>query len=238
VTPEPIVAALGWGSLIWRPEALPLRRPWFPDGPVTRIEFLRQSPGGRLTLVVDPAGSPVRTLWALLEVEGVERAREHLRRREGIPEDRPEWVGSWSVGDPAPGRIPALPAWAAARSLDGVVWTGLPPKFNEEEGSVPSLEEALGYLKERRGAEWNSAREYVQRAPLQVNTRYRRAFEEELGWIPADLPQLPARGLLASGGPIRAVDSTSPGPPPPASTARPRGGGGADPEADLQNGNS
>lgn len=58
------VAVLGWGSLVWDPPDLPIRRHWYEDGPFIKADFLRQSSDGRMRLVLDETGSEVRSLWA------------------------------------------------------------------------------------------------------------------------------------------------------------------------------
>jgi hypothetical protein len=39
--------------LIWDPRELPIRREWFDDGPLLRVEFTRQSNNGRITLLLE-----------------------------------------------------------------------------------------------------------------------------------------------------------------------------------------
>src|SRR5437763_519276 len=101
----PLIACLGWGSLVWNPDDLPMVEPWLPDGPMLPLEFARQSStgwsAGALTLVLVPRYSPpVRTLWTLLSTESPEDAREALRKRERVQErDREKSIAMWKRSD-------------------------------------------------------------------------------------------------------------------------------------------
>lgn len=172
------IACLGWGSLVWDPRDLPLRSDWHEDGPMVRVEFVRQSRDGRLTLVVLASAEPVVSLWAEMGADDPERARELLRQREGRP--RREHIGLWRRQDPDPADLSGLAAWANTRDLDAVVWTDLPPKFLDTEGRAPSLEEAVSYLNEAEGPVRAAAIEYIRNAPSQVNTRYRKEFTRQI----------------------------------------------------------
>jgi hypothetical protein len=109
-------------------------------------------------------------------------ARASLRKREGIPEKHEEkYVATWSVGQESPPLMPALDNWAHAHGLGHVVWTNLPPRFNDVE-VVPRTEEVVQYLRGLTGARRDSAERYVRFAPRQVDTAYRREIEAALGW--------------------------------------------------------
>jgi hypothetical protein len=178
-----MIAFLGWGSLVWDPGALPINHQWHADGPYVRAEFLRKSNNGRLTLVLALAADPVRSLWTTFDGSGLSQACEALRTREGIPvKNLDRSIGSWSRGDPNPECILDIEPWAASRGIESVVWTSLPPKFNEQDGVGPSADEAVEYLSGLKGPTRVLAEQYIRQAPQQVDTTYRRKFEAALGW--------------------------------------------------------
>jgi hypothetical protein len=180
-----LIACLGWGSLVWEPRDLPVRSPWFADGPFLPIEFARQSDDGRITLVLVPGKPLVRTLWALLSVPSLRDACEALYEREGMTsEDHLRHIGVWTRGgQPGSGEVlERVEAWARPLGLDGVVWTALPPHFRGDEGRVPSAWEVVAHLDALAGEARQRAEEYLRRAPRQIDTEYRRYIEQKLGW--------------------------------------------------------
>src|SRR6266542_38670 len=181
-----MIACLGWGSLIWDARGLPIQARWFEDGPFLPIEFARQSSDGRLTLVIVPGTSPVRSLWASFSVETVDEAREALRQREGIPEPHAKThISDWVPSSGSRNSITAeIGTWAHRMALDAVVWTSLPPKFENRENVVLTVEQAVEYLRGLPHEKWRYAERYVRRAPAQIDTPYRRRVEREFGWTP------------------------------------------------------
>jgi hypothetical protein len=181
------IACLGWGSLIWNIGSLPSQREWFKDGPFAPIEFTRQSSDGRITLVIDPTASPVRLLWAHMLSPDLASAKQALRDREGITAK--EWepmIGAWQHGEPAPAIIPGLERWADAHGLDAAIWTALGPKLDNREAS-PSADQVVQYLRGLTGTTRDNAKQYIERAPRQIDTEYRRRIEAALGWTFHDL---------------------------------------------------
>lgn len=171
--------------MVWDPRTLPIQGKWFADGPFVRVEFVRQSKDGRITLVLDDASPPVRALWAIMDCKELGEARTHLQAREGC--SRPEDIGSWTGDDRMrPTSIIDLPTWASARSTTAVVWTALGPRFRNTLGTRPTSQEVIEYLKNLRGASRDAAERYVRRAPRQIETPYRRLVEAELQWTPVD----------------------------------------------------
>ena len=186
-----MIACLGWGSLIWNPGKLPIVGDWRPDGPDVRVEFVRKSGRDRLTLVLfHNATGAVPSLWAPLDVPDLDAAVKKLAEREGGKKPLPsKRIGRW------PGVVPEtivdLGSWVAARAVQGVIWTELPPRFTDpttgqdRNGCAPDEDQAVGHLEHLIATDKaTAAEEYVRCAPEQIDTAYRRRFVREFGWVP------------------------------------------------------
>lgn len=148
------IACLGWGSLIWKPGALPLLSGWFNDGPELPIEFSRVSDGGELATAICLNSPPCQVLWALLDVQSLDEGVQALRKREQIPDDRQDGIGVFTINASTVG---VLGKWAADRQLDAVIWTALPPRFEDVEGLIPSLDDVLSYLFLSMARRWSTS---------------------------------------------------------------------------------
>jgi hypothetical protein len=175
------IACLGWGSLIWDKRELPIRDSWFEDGPFIRVEFLRQSMDGRITLVTDASAEPVQSLWAVMNTGSIAIAQEALRKREGTALNN---IGVWSLDNTPPPLIQRLPDWAESKGVDFVIWKALPPKFRGQSGCKPSCQQVINYLSNLKDDARIKAEEYIRRAPNQITTAYRSQMEAVLGWSP------------------------------------------------------
>lgn len=170
------IACLGWGSLIWNPDGLPVSQ-WHEDGPELPLEFARLSGGGRVTLVVMPDGPRVPVLWTLLDVSSLEDGAAALRAREGT---KPGWIGRWpSHRDDRYAND--IGEWARAKDLDGVVWTALPPKWGEENGRIPTVVEVMEYLSALTNETAQEPFKYIRNAPPQIRTPYRESLARLVG---------------------------------------------------------
>jgi hypothetical protein len=166
------IACIGWGSLCWDTRELPVGD-WRSDGPVLPLEFARRSQDGRVTLVITENGTELQTLWAELSAGSLEEAVSLLRTREGC---NAKAVGRW----PSASSFPfgeRIAAWAASVGLSGAVWTALPPKWNGQNGLVPSLTQLKAYLGTLDTETLTLAREYLAKAPPQIETRYRAELQ-------------------------------------------------------------
>jgi hypothetical protein len=178
------IACLGWGSLVWDPRKLPVRGTWFTDGPFLPIEFARQSSDDRITLVLVPSTFPlVRSLWQPLSVRNLAEARDVLGMRECKDASTPRsCVDYWPHGTRNTFVRRQVRNWAQELQVDAVVWTNLCPRFRGRDGTIPSSREVVSYLRGLRGRTRNDARRYIRMTPKQIDTDYRRAIEDKLGW--------------------------------------------------------
>ena len=178
-----MIACLGWGSLVWDARELPIHRQWFDDGPLIKVEFLRQSRDNRITLVLHSSAEPVRSLWALMSVRTLDEGKKALAVREGISDENiTKYIGSWSLGNADLACIVNIGAWATSRGVEHIVWTALPPKFKAVNDKIPSPEDVVTHLSELTGPARDNAEKYIRRAPKQIDTTYRRYIEARLGW--------------------------------------------------------
>jgi hypothetical protein len=168
---------------------LPIRGGWQTDGPFLPIEFARLSNHNRITLVIlydnlNYAAS--RSLWTLLDVDSATEAFAALKKREGVTSNQN--IGLWEKGTAHPlhkmdGRIAQ---WAEAMGLDAVVWTKLGPKWEEGKKTVnrmPTEEEVIKKISTWDEPLGTYARLYLQMAPKQIDTPYRRAVFAKFGWF-------------------------------------------------------
>ncbi|VYT66837.1 hypothetical protein [Metakosakonia massiliensis] len=173
------IACLGWGSLIWKSGSLPVAGEWRHDGPSLPVEFCRVSDGGELATVLCMNAPAVPVMWAWLSETQLDLACRALRQREAIPDERCDDIGSLLVTGRPTG---VIASWAAQRGIEAVIWTDLPPASASIEGRVPALDEAVAYLNGLTGEAREHARDYISRVPAQIDTPYRRAIGETLGW--------------------------------------------------------
>jgi len=174
------IAFLGWGSLIWNPRELRISGIWEKDGPCLPIEFARVSKDRRLTLVLHPGVSRVKTLWARATCKDVQEAIHNLAEREGTTEEN---IGFLSIPDEnsrcnvVKSVLPTIKLWTKQKQLDAVVWTDFPSNFKKY-----SPENALKHLRKLDGKDLSNAEAYVRKAPQQIRTNLRTLLEKELGW--------------------------------------------------------
>lgn len=176
------IAILGWGSLIWQPKELKYDKAfgWKQDGAFLPIEFARISKNGRLTLVITPNGTKVKTSYALSDYRTIEEAVLDLAVREGS--------GRKSIGyyDKTKKEFSNdnfqykenIIKWIDQTDFDAVIWTNLGENWKEK------TNDRIEYLKSLKGETKSLAEEYIRKTPEQIKTDFRQKIEQELGWFP------------------------------------------------------
>lgn len=183
------IACIGWGSLVWDPRDLPCLGVWHSDGPLLPVEFARESADKRITLVICPGVPIVRTCWTLLDVSDLASAKARLAERE-YERANAKWIeyniGFWDRDSAGTRGLEAdtITAWADRLGLAGAVWTNLPAKFRCQNDVMPTGEEVIAHMRSLDDKARAGAEEYVRKAPVQIDTPYRRLMAQALGWTP------------------------------------------------------
>ncbi len=181
------IACLGWGSLVWDPRSIPIRGKWFDDGPNLPIEFARESTDGRITLVITNVDYQVRSLWALMSSKTLPEAKKALALREGIPDKYVNnSIGFWDRDSVKSHGLFAdvIGAWAEHLNIDTVVWTNLKYGFKNNRDEMPACADIVKHLHSLPHESKKVAEEYICKAPIQIDTEYRRQIQADLGWEP------------------------------------------------------
>lgn len=179
------ILILGWGSLIWKPGDLPIEGQgedrWQPGGPVLPIEFSRVSSDARLTLVIDEAaGTDVPTRIAKSTRKTLIDAVADLRQREGTTmknigfSDRLGMEASYKKEKQHAFGHRLIFQWLTNNGADAVVWTALKTNYLLQFGCKFDCEHAAAYLQDLPKAPRANAVEYINRAPNEVVTKFRR----------------------------------------------------------------
>jgi hypothetical protein len=183
-----MIAILGWGSLIWKPEKLQYQEPWKKGGPVLPLEFSRITSDRPLTVVLDQVNGvacPTRFAWSTKTT--LSDAVADLGHREGASEVHIGYIDlqdNQSSIEKYPEQInieDAMRQWCKDNQISAAVWTAIPPNFSEHLGIKFSVEAAVQYLKSLPKPAQASALEYIQKTPAEVSTPLRRRIATE--WV-------------------------------------------------------
>jgi hypothetical protein len=181
-----MIAILGWGSLIWKPEELHYQEPWEKGGPVLPLEFSRITSDRPLTVVLDPVNGvacPTRFAWSTKAT--LSDAVADLGQREGASEEHVGYIDlqdNQSSIQKYPEQInidSVMHRWCKDNQIVAAVWTAIPPNFSERLGVNFSVEAALQYLKSLPKPAQARALEYIRKTPAEVSTPLRRRITTE-----------------------------------------------------------
>ena len=182
----PEIAVLGWGPLTGYPGDLNLKDGiWREDGPLLPIELSHITSRRILTFALCRGADPVRTLWAYMGTDAVGEAVWSLSQREG---SKPENVGflDLETGEywcrTVDEHLPTIREWALVKNGDGenigvIIWSDLKPNFEKKARKELTAENVISYLKGLHPEMKDRAREYLEIAPEQAQTKIRSAVQ-------------------------------------------------------------
>jgi hypothetical protein len=184
------IAILAWGSLLWEKGKLALGTGWVPGGPELPLEFSRVSStrDGALTLVIDPKnGVEIPTYFAVSSHQNLDEAIHNLRDREHT---RARFIGYiYYRSGQSRSHLPVwvsskIRGWAGRAGFDAVIWTDLPSNFDEVDKATFSdvdephmkftVDNAQMYLHRLNARGAAQAREYIKKAPPEIETALRK----------------------------------------------------------------
>ncbi|OBX24705.1 hypothetical protein LX77_03615 [Gelidibacter algens] len=183
------IAILGWGSLVWNPKTLQYNKEigWQKDGPILPLEFARISSDQHLTIVITSEGTKVKTLYSISTLTDLEDAVLNLKLREG---NQKTPIGSYSkvtklLKTRNTEGAKAIQLWLNDKvDIDAVIWTDLGEKWTTKNNITIHKDKRVEYLKNLDDSTKRIAEEYIRKAPIQINTKYRQLIEKELNWFP------------------------------------------------------
>ncbi len=174
------IALLGWGSLVWGSRKLNLpETSWHNDGPMLPIEFARKSRNGRLTLVIYPKAKLVPVLWAEMHQKELSEAIEALQRRECTNTDKVGYIHCGTCHTQFPMILDTLRKWLTRHPHNVLLWTDLESNFDDYNETT-----VMKYLRSVNNKD--ACREYINKAPKQIDTDMRRIIVESGFLKPSD----------------------------------------------------
>lgn len=164
-----IIYYIAWGSLLWNFKSLRIETEWTKSNIKFPLNFSRISDSGqgRLTLVIDKIGELNNVYYARTAFTNLNAAIEKLKTREKTLTKNIGFINisSNSVRTSLLNnkKIYELINFAKKNKIDGLVWTEIPPNFDEVFGKPYSKENAIEYIESKHENKklYNKILEYI-----------------------------------------------------------------------------
>lgn len=72
--------------------------------------------------------------------------------------------------------------WCIRKELDAVIWIALPPRCDQVEGKIATLEQTLKHLNNTNEDAVSLTRKIIECSPRGLATSYRSAIIKNFGW--------------------------------------------------------
>ena len=178
-----IIYYIAWGSLLWNFKSLRIETEWTKSNIKFPLNFSRISDNGqgRLTLVIDKIGEMNNVYYARTSLSNLNTAIEKLKTREKTLTKNIGFINIASntyrtslLNDK---KIHELINFAKKNNIDGLIWTEIPPNFNEVYSKPYSKESAIEYIESKHENKklYNKILEYIFLSKIYGN-RWRRSL--------------------------------------------------------------
>ena len=163
------IAYLAWGSLLWNDKNLNLKTKWEKTSFNLPLNFSRISDNGkgRLTLVVDQNGYENPVYFAIAKTNDLNIALTKLKNREKTTKSNVGYINltkdSYRSTLLTIEQLQKIKLFAEKNNIDSVIWTDIPPNFQEIMGKPFSKNGALLYIDNKRNDKkmYNKILEYI-----------------------------------------------------------------------------
>lgn len=174
-----IIYYIAWGSLLWNFKSLRIETEWTKSNIKFPLNFSRISDSGqgRLTLVIDKNGELNNVYYAKTTFSNLNTAIQKLKTREKTSTKNigfiniPSNTFRTSLLDDK--KIHELINFAKKNKIDGLIWTEIPPNFNEVIGKPYSKESAIEYIESKHDNKklYNKILEYIFLSKIYANIK-------------------------------------------------------------------
>ena len=164
-----IIYYIAWGSLLWNFKSLRIETEWTKSNIKFPLNFSRISDSGqgRLTLVIDKTGEMNNVYYARTSFSNLNNAIHKLKTREKTSNKNIGFINiasdtfRTSLLDDK--KIQELVSFAKKNKIDALIWTEIPPNFNEVFGKPYSKENAIEYIESKHENKrlYNKILEYI-----------------------------------------------------------------------------
>ena len=150
-----IIYYIAWGSLLWNVKSLKIETEWTKSNIKFPLNFSRISDSGqgRLTLAIDKTGEMNNVYYARTSFSNLNTAIQKLKMREKTSTKNIGFINiesnTFRTSLLSDKKIHELISFAKKNNIGGLIWTEIPPNFEEAFGKPYSKENAIEYIESK-----------------------------------------------------------------------------------------
>jgi len=159
------IGYLAWGSLLWDYTQLNLKSGWIESSLQLPLNFSRISDKGkgRLTLVIDNNSGKINSIFiSSTKINNLNKAINTLKLREKTKKNNIGYINTKDNSSRtnllSPEQLQSIFQLATNNNLDAIIWTDIPPNFQEITGEKINTINALKYIDNKK----NKKKTYIK----------------------------------------------------------------------------